>query len=176
VTEQDFVRAFVAERTPESYSALFRVLAPRMIAYFRVRRCEASLAEDLTQEVMLAMYRQIGQLKDVAAFQPWLFRIARNCLLQHFRRQDRQPQEVEIQEVSQPEADPLAAFEFAQWMRALDLDERELVRLRYIEGLEYHEISSVTSTPMGTVQWKIFSIKKKLAAIFGPARRKHGST
>ena len=42
--------------------------------------------------------------------------------------------------------------------------------LRYIEGLEYHEIAAVLDLPIGTVQWKIHNSKKKLAARFGGPR------
>jgi RNA polymerase sigma-70 factor (ECF subfamily) len=141
--EQELVRAFVAGRTPESYSALFRAMARRLISYFRMRGCDQSLAEDLTQEVMLAVYRQVGQLRDPESFLPWFYRIARNSLLQHFRHQGRQPQEAELADMPLPEGDPLASLQFVQWMQALDPDERELMRLRYIEGFEYHEISNM---------------------------------
>jgi DNA-directed RNA polymerase specialized sigma24 family protein len=39
--------------------------------------------------------------------------------------------------------------------------------LRFIEELEYHDIAEVLGLPLGTVQWKIFNSKKKLARRFG---------
>ena len=53
-------------------------------------------------------------------------------------------------------------------MRFLGEDEREIMMLRYIDELEYHEISELVGLPQGTVQWKIFNAKKKLAARFKP--------
>jgi DNA-directed RNA polymerase specialized sigma24 family protein len=42
--------------------------------------------------------------------------------------------------------------------------------LRYIDELEYHEIAEMVDLPLGTVQWKIFNSKKKLAARFKSQR------
>jgi RNA polymerase sigma-70 factor (ECF subfamily) len=62
--------------------------------------------------------------------------------------------------------DPLLSAQFAEWMAFLEEDEREIMMLRYIDELEYHEIAELLGLPQGTVQWKIFNAKKKLAARF----------
>jgi DNA-directed RNA polymerase specialized sigma24 family protein len=49
-------------------------------------------------------------------------------------------------------------------MDFLDAWERDFMMLRFIEQWEYHEIAAARDTPIGTVQWKIFNSKKKLAA------------
>ncbi len=48
-------------------------------------------------------------------------------------------------------------------MTFLDSREREIMRLRFIEEWEYHEIAAAQEIPIGTVQWKVFNAKKKLA-------------
>ena len=48
-------------------------------------------------------------------------------------------------------------------MALLDSRERELMTLRYVEDWEYHEIAAAQAVPIGTVQWRIFKAKKKLA-------------
>ena len=52
-------------------------------------------------------------------------------------------------------------------MSSLHPDERQIMTLRFVEGLEYHEIASVLCLPLGTVQWKIFRSKRKLVSQFG---------
>ncbi|HEY4086624.1 MAG TPA: sigma factor-like helix-turn-helix DNA-binding protein [Bryobacteraceae bacterium] len=66
-----------------------------------------------------------------------------------------------------PQTDPLAAMQMRQWLAVLNPDEREAVLLRYVEGLEYHEIATALDIPLGTAQWRVFQSKKKLAARFG---------
>jgi RNA polymerase sigma factor (sigma-70 family) len=48
-------------------------------------------------------------------------------------------------------------------MALLDSRERELMTLRYFEDWEYHEIAAAQAVPIGTVQWRIFKARKKLA-------------
>jgi RNA polymerase sigma-70 factor (ECF subfamily) len=164
--ERDVVARFLAQPDPQSYSELFRVLVSQVTGYFRVRGCRPPAEEDLAQEVLIAVYRQSHQLRDKNLFRPWLFKIARNALLQYRRREDREVLG-EIGEQPGPSTDPLADLHLRQWLQVLNPDEREAILLRYVEGLEYHEIAAVLEIPMGTAQGRIFQSKRKLAASFG---------
>ena len=54
-------------------------------------------------------------------------------------------------------------IEFTHWMGFLNLREREVMTLRFIEQWEYHEIAAAKRMPIGTVQWIVFNAKKKLS-------------
>ena len=56
-----------------------------------------------------------------------------------------------------------SAFEFHSWMAFLESSEREALTLRFVEEWEYHEIAAAKNIPIGTVQWRVFNAKKKLA-------------
>lgn len=170
--EREAVDRFLSDPCEERFSDLFRAIAPRILTWFRVRGCDRSLAEDLTQEVLLAVFRQARYLRNAELFRPWLYRIIKNALLQHLRRTGRRIETVQI-DVAGPgpaakQPDPLLPAEFAEWMAFLQADEREMLMLRYVDELEYHEIAEALGVPCGTVQWKIFNAKKKLAARFRP--------
>ena len=62
---------------------------------------------------------------------------------------------------TQPAGPP--AFEFHHWMSFLESREREALTMRFVEGWEYHEIAAAKGIPIGTVQWRVFNAKKKLA-------------
>jgi RNA polymerase sigma-70 factor (ECF subfamily) len=172
LSEQEALDRFLSEPGEESFGGFFRAVAPRVFSYFRARGCEPALAEDLTQEVMIAVFRQIGTLRQNESFRSWLYRVAKNVFLQFLRRKTRQVDTVELDTVAKEPgnraADPLLPVQFLEWMEFLETDERQIMMLRYIEELEYHEIAEVVEIPLGTVQWKIFHSKKKLAARFGP--------
>jgi RNA polymerase sigma-70 factor (ECF subfamily) len=127
------------------------------------------LAEDLSQEVMLSVYRNATQIRDRMLFRAWLFKIARNALCRHYSKQTREVETVDLAEVQdrsvaashKPAGTP--AFEFLHWMAFLDSREGEAMRLRFVEEWEYHEIAAAQSIPIGTVQWRVFNAKKKLA-------------
>jgi len=40
--------------------------------------------------------------------------------------------------------------------------------LRFVEEWEYHEIASSQAVPIGTVQWRVFNLKKRLRCILNP--------
>jgi DNA-directed RNA polymerase specialized sigma24 family protein len=55
------------------------------------------------------------------------------------------------------------AFEFQDWMAFLEPRERDVMTMRFVEEWEYHEIAAAQAIPIGTVQWRVFNAKKKLA-------------
>src|SRR5258708_1750411 len=86
------IEKFLESPGEESFTDLFRVFTPQLVAFFRSRGCELALSEDLTQELMLTVYRKAAQIRDRSLFRAWLFKIARNALC---RRQGKQSREVE---------------------------------------------------------------------------------
>lgn len=62
------VDRFLDSPSEQSFEELFNTFTPQLVAFFRSRRCEASLAEDLAQEVMINVYHKAGQLRDRTLF------------------------------------------------------------------------------------------------------------
>lgn len=161
------VEQFVTGPDEERFAVLFRLLAPQLLVYFRVRGCEAGVAEDLTQEVMITLYRKVDGLRERELFRPWLFRIARNVLLQHVRKQGQRVETEPLAEGSEGAAwNPVAGLTLEQWLAGLGEADRELVLLRYVDGFTYQEIAAMVEAPVGTVQWRVFQLKKRLAEWF----------
>jgi RNA polymerase sigma-70 factor (ECF subfamily) len=160
---------FLDDPNEHSFAALFKVFSPQLVSFFRARSRELALAEDLAQEVMLTVYRKAGQIRDRSLFRAWLFKIAHNALCRHYGRLSREVETVNLADVDnrlpaatqKPAGTP--AFEFRDWMAFLDPRERDVMMLRFVEQWEYHEIAAARGTPIGTVQWRIFNSKKKLA-------------
>ena len=50
-------------------------------------------------------------------------------------------------------------------MEFLNPDEQEILRLKFIEDWEYHEIAANKAIPIGTVQWRVFNAKRKLVPL-----------
>lgn len=153
----------------ESFADLFHIFTPQLVAFFRARSCDAALAEDLAQEVMLIVYRKASQLRDRALFRAWLFKIARHALCRHYGKQTREVETVNVAEFRDgllavnPKPAGTPSFEFLEWMAYLNIREREVMRLRFVEQWEYHEIAAAQAVPIGTIQWQVFNAKKKLA-------------
>ena len=166
--EAAIVARFLDEPRDESFTCLYELFAPRLVAFYRARNCDTGFSEDLAQLVMLTVYRKAGQIRDRALFPAWLFRIARNALCRHYGKRAREVETVYVEDsvdrVATVSAEPgPPAFEFMQWMGFLNPREREVMRLRFVEEWEYHEIAAAKDMPIGTVQSIVFNAKKKLA-------------
>jgi hypothetical protein len=59
---------FLDEPGDESFTGLYKLFTPRLIAFYRARNCDPGLAEDLAQQVMLTVYRKAEQIRDRALF------------------------------------------------------------------------------------------------------------
>ena len=137
--ESAVAERFLEAPNEESFSDLFKTFSPQLVAFFRARGCALALAEDLAQEVMLTVHCKAAQIRDRNLFRAWLFKVARNALCRHYGKQAREVETVDMTDA----ADRLAAasqkpggtpaFEFLHWMAFLDLQEREAMKLRFIE-------------------------------------------
>jgi RNA polymerase sigma-70 factor, ECF subfamily len=173
--EFEIVERFLEQPDEDSFDALFHVFSPQLVAFFRRRGHETGVAEDLAQEVMLTVYRKAGQLRDHRLFRAWLFKVARHAACRYFAQRKREVPTVDVTDISDflpaPNRNPFgSASEFGDWMKFLDATEQETMTLRFVEQWEYHEIAAAQAIPIGTVQWRVFNSKKKLATHLRPVR------
>jgi len=140
----------------------------------------AEEAEDLTQEVFIKIFQTLRSFDSAqGSFSTWLHRVARNHLVDHYRRtkKDRMTESIDddsesVAEVSSPAAGPVAHLEARerkeQLQRALERlspDLREAVVLRDLQDLDYLEIAQVLGVPQGTVKSRINRGRLELARV-----------
>jgi len=127
-------------------------------------------AEDVTQEVFIKVFQTLRSYHAAqGSFGTWLNRVARNHLVDHYRRarKDRVTSslEDELPEAEQqpsPHMEPTGQVEsrerrevLQQGLDKLSPDLREAVILRDLHDLDYEEIAQVLSVPQGTVKSRI---------------------
>jgi RNA polymerase sigma factor (sigma-70 family) len=56
-----------------------------------------------------------------------------------------------------------------EWLEGLEPGERDLVILRFVDGLSYKELAVALNTPVGTIKWRISEVRRKLASIINPS-------
>jgi RNA polymerase sigma-70 factor (ECF subfamily) len=139
-------------------------------------------ADDLTQEVFIRMYTNIGKFRAEASLSTWLFRIAGNLAVDRFRRTKNsrrlvtsldapiQPGEEEasrdVPDMSMAPEVLVGRRELADQIEAalakLPPKLRSAVILFDVEGMSYDEIASVEGIPLGTVKSRIFNARVAL--------------
>jgi RNA polymerase sigma-70 factor (ECF subfamily) len=127
------------------------------------------LAEDLTQEAFTRAWATLPRLQAQVRFQPWLFRIARNCLLDNLRgRHSASPQPFPEQIPSREEG-PLGELlerEARQALLAALARLPEPYRAAYLlwtqEDLPYSEIAAVLAVSEVTARWRVFKARQFL--------------
>lgn len=85
---------FPRERTEE----LWREFAAPLRSFLRGRTRSSADAEDLLQDVFIRIQRRLPTLRDTSKMQGWIYRIARNALIDHYRsRREQVPIDLEVQ-------------------------------------------------------------------------------
>ncbi|HLQ36333.1 MAG TPA: sigma-70 family RNA polymerase sigma factor [Planctomycetota bacterium] len=136
------------------YAAFGRVVHGVVLAHSGPRD-----AEDLVQEVFVACFQRLGELRDPAAFAGWLCAAARNAGVDALRRRQRTPVATPLVEVADTADTPVQAAEqreLAQRVLAcvqqLPVAYREPLVLRLVEGLTGPEIAERTGLTHGSVR------------------------
>ena len=170
-----------------AFAALFGRFAARTLRYLRGLVDDA--AEDVQQEVWLAVYRGIASLSDPRAFRTWLYRTTRHRAVDFLRRRRRERELVadvagevaaEGAAATDPDDDPLAPTEEVPLdagalhaaLAALPPVQREVLVLRYQDGLGYAEIALVVGCAVGTVRSRLHHAKRRLHDLIAPAVRR----
>lgn len=60
-------------------------LRKKLVSFISSRTKDREIAEDIAHEVFLKVHDKWKQLRDGALLEPWVFRIARNAMMDHFR-------------------------------------------------------------------------------------------
>jgi len=155
-----------------AFATLFDHYAPRVKGYLARLGLEPARAEDLTQEVMVAVWRKAGSFDPGKAnVSTWIYRIARNRRIDLFRRErtatlDPDDPQLSPDALPAPDAGLEAHQRETQVALALaDLppEQREMVRAAFYEDLTHSEIAERFGLALGTV-------KSRLRLAFGKLR------
>jgi RNA polymerase sigma-70 factor (ECF subfamily) len=157
--------AVLAARAARGESAAFGLLYDRHVAaiyryvYYRVR--DDAEAEDLTSDVFMRALRAIPRYEPRQAFLAWLYRIARNAVIDRARKGNRQVpfedalQHPGVDKIIEPDVELLAHSDSSMLRQALGKLtplQQEVVVLRFLEGYSTQEIARLVGKNEGTVR------------------------
>jgi len=150
-----------------AFARLLELFGGRTLAH--LRRLLGDDAEDVHQEVWLAVYRNLRGLANPGAFRTWLFQTTRHRAIDFLRTRKRQQELLEDSAYDLPtdagavdDAPSLDSSSVGAALQTLTPILREALLLHYDEGLSYDEIAVVVGCPIGTVRSRIHHAKRTL--------------
>lgn len=158
--EQELIRRAV-QGGADAFAALYDHYVDRIYRFLKYRAPDDDTAEDLTSEVFLRAWDHLdGFDPGGAPFGAWLFRIARNLAIDHSRT--RKPQ-VALDDIPHRERDPAPPIEdrvaqrleqeqFLELLGELTEGQREVLYLKFVEGLGTKEVGRVMGKRPGAVR------------------------
>lgn len=145
------------------FDRIFAEYAPRVRAYLLRQGLSASVSDEVTQEVMLAVWTRSERFDpEKGSLATWIFTIARNRLIDSVRRQRRPAPDPtdpvwvgEREEDSTPESATSRLGRTRALRDAIALlpdEQRKVLEGLYYEGRSMGDIARATDTPLGTVK------------------------
>jgi RNA polymerase sigma factor (sigma-70 family) len=161
---EDLIVAIGARQDRSAFAALFAHFAPRVKAYLVRTGSDSSGADELTQEVMLLVWRKAERYDPAQAnAATWIFTIARNKRIDKFRRErhlDFNPDDPTL--APEPERLPDHRIETAQQAEKLSRaiatlpeEQGSLLKLAFYDGKSHSIIANEVGLPLGTVKSRL---------------------
>jgi RNA polymerase sigma-70 factor (ECF subfamily) len=144
---------------PKALTNIYEAYSNRIFAYAFRLLGSADLAEDCTAETfsrfLLAMKNGGGPEKYLQAY---LYRVAHNWISDHYRRQPASDLELSedftaLGEHLEKQAEvAIRQGKIRQALKALTADQRQVIALRYLEGMENEEVARVMQKEIGAIK------------------------
>ncbi len=182
-TERDLI-AQAQAGDEQAVTRLYETYVEAIFEYISYRVGSRTTAEDLTSEVFLRMVKGLAQYKDHGfPFRAWLFRIAANLVIDHYRANKKGPDAPLLDNQPTSDTDPLdrvAKQEDQLRMRlavkALPEDYQNLLVLRFVENLPHTEIATIMNKSAEALRSMQYRALKALAEQFENFNQKRGSS
>ncbi len=145
-----------------AYEELVASHSDELVGILRALLGNLEDARDVAQEAFVRAYLNLHRFDTTRPFRPWLFRIGRNLAINHLKARARRPEgrtvREEIELTSETKSPSVAVLEderrvaVERLLAQLRSQYRDVLVFRYMARLEYEQIASVMTVPVGTVK------------------------
>jgi len=167
----------------EAFETLYNLHKRRVYSLCLRMTANTAMAEDLTQEAFLQLFRKIGTFRGESAFSTWLHRMAVNVVLMQLRRKglplvalDETLQTEEDSPKREPGADDVRLIGAIDRLRleeavaALPPGYRTVFVLHDVEGYEHNEIADLVGCSIGNSKSQLHKARMKLRDLLRTSR------
>ncbi len=168
---------------PEAFEALYHLHKRRVYSLCLRMTANTAVAEDLTQEAFLQLFRKIGTFRGESAFSTWLHRMAVNVVLMQLRKKGlaivpledtvESEEEAPKKELGGPDARLAGSIDRLQLQRAIEElppGYRSIFVLHDVEGYEHNEIAEIVGCSVGNSKSQLHKARLKLRELLKTSR------
>jgi RNA polymerase sigma-70 factor (ECF subfamily) len=149
---------------------LYQHTYPAVLGYLRLLVGAPEVAEDLTAQVFEQALRHFDAVRAPESATAWLFRIARHCAADYFRRAKPTVSLERLELWDHPQAQAVEEQTLAREEQRLLLEqlgrlserEREIIGLKFVAHLSNREIAHILQLPEGTVGSTLYRTLRRL--------------
>ena len=152
----------------------FHLVRPRLRAFLLYQGFNPETCDELTSIVVATVLQKISTVENAQAFEAWFWTVARNHIRGYLRKQKRTRRLNELPGPvpTQPDEMILLAEEYQAVrvaLATLSPADRELLWLREVERLSYHEIGSRLGVATGAIRVRSHRARRRLQAAYQAA-------
>ena len=164
-SDEELMLAFKSGDAP-AFDALFARYKDPIYGFVRRRVGDPGRAEEIAQDVFVALVQSRNGYEVRASFRTYLYRIAMNRIASEHRKK-KETDELPAEPAADG-GDPAVVAQVQEALAQLEPEQREIVLLREYDGLSYDQIAQLLKIPVGTVRSRLFRAKLALRELLAP--------
>ena len=182
ISDADLVRK-AKEGDPDAFATLFYTHKARVYSLCLRMTNNTAEAEDLTQDAFLQVFRKLATFRGDSALSTWLYRVAVNTVLMHFRKkglrqvsldepssQDTRMVKREYGNMDEQLSGSVDRITLARAMKELPAGYRTIFLLHEIKGYEHQEIARLLRCSVGNSKSQLHKAKLKMRELLARTR------
>ncbi len=147
------------EGKEEALSQLYNHYYDRLYRFIYYRVSHKEVAEDLTEEVFIKLFRNLKNLEQTGAFEGWLFQIARNQVIDYYRAKKSTVALEEVENTLEYETNIVDIVNLQteqklliKILKELNPEQQVLIKLKFIEDLDNETIAQLMDKTEGAIR------------------------
>lgn len=158
----------------EAFAFFYDQYITRIYRFVYMRVSDKNVAQDLTQDIFLKLWQHLVNQKDIKSFPAFIFKIARNTIIDHYRQSQRQELPLEFADESEePYSDDktdsidkdIDMQVLLDTLKKLKPEYQEVLILRYVEDLSIEDIAQIMQKDKNNIRVLIHRSLAKLKSL-----------
>ena len=156
----------------EAFGHLVHKYQRRALGHARALTGNDADAADAAQNAFLDAFRHLGRFDETREFYPWFYVLLRNrCFKQWASLPDRAGTTALVDTPTPDVGSPEELYDLRAALDRLEINDREIIVLKHLDGWTYDELAERLAIPRGTVMSRLFHARQRLRVLMSQPQR-----